>query len=79
MSDVSDVNRFAEPPLDDLSRYIFAAEKMLSQNSSMADRMAFNVFHKPANVVALGNLIARLRAENAALLEALYGPDEDQG
>ena len=64
-----------DEPKDKLALYLQAARKMVSQNSSMADRMAFNTFHSAANVVELGDLIDRLREENSALLDILYGED----
>jgi len=75
MSDVGDVNNahLLDEPEDYLDLYLRAAARVLSQNCSTADRMAFLLMHKPGNVVALGNRIEALRAENRALMETLYG------
>lgn len=77
MSDVGDVNRahLQDEPKDKLALYVQAARRMVSQNATMADRMAFQTFHSSANVAALGDLIDQLRAENSILLDALYGED----
>jgi len=53
--------------------YIKAARRMISPAASMADRLAFLTLHNADNVIKLANIIDALRAENAQLMEMLYG------
>lgn len=78
MSDVGDVNRahMQDEPKDQLDLYVQAARRMSSQNSTMADRMAFLTFHSAANVTKLGDRIDQLREENRFLMDSLYGKEQ---
>lgn len=77
MSDVGDVNKaHMKQPEDPLELYVHAARRMLNPSATMVDRMAFSTFHSATNVAKLGDRIDALRAENTALLEAMF-PDED--
>ncbi|UVG35235.1 hypothetical protein SEA_CECE_229 [Microbacterium phage Cece] len=75
MSDVGDVNRAHSggAPRDITETYIEAARRVMSPNTTMKESMAFAMLHKPENVLRLANVIEALRAENAFLMEQLYG------
>lgn len=80
MSDVADVNRahLEPPPKDSLDQYLFAAKRMKSSTCSLSEGMAFRAVHTVDNVLRLGERIDALRAENAALLDLLYGANSDE-
>ena len=74
MSDVGDVNRaHMQQPEPVTELYMKAARRMTSPAASMTDRLAFLSLHNSDNVVKLANIIDALRAENAQLMEIVYG------
>jgi len=76
MSDVGDVNRaHMKQPDDPLDIYVEAARGMLDPTASISQRLLFMPHHTARNVAALGDRIEALRAENRALLEAMYGQE----
>ena len=71
MSDVGDVNRAHQnnPETSVLDAYMLSARRVFSGEASPSDALTFRVLHSPKNVVLLANMIDRLRAENAAVLD----------
>lgn len=74
MSDIPEGNEVHQTPEDYIeTMYVKSAERLMHPSVSPADRMRFMSFHSAENVIKLGATIKRLREENSALMEQLYG------